>query len=69
MQTRRMSLFEVCVSVAVGYVVAVVVTLIVLPVFDYDVSTGDAAGISAVFTAASVLRGYLVRRFFERYRL
>lgn len=68
MQTRRMSLFEVCVSVLIGYLVSVGVTLLVLPWFGYDVGVGESAVISIFFTVTSVIRGYCVRRVFERYR-
>ena len=65
MQSRSMSLVETVTSVAIGYVVAICTTLIVLPAFGFDVQTAQAFGISAVFTVVSIARGYAVRRLFN----
>lgn len=65
MQSRLMSAAEAVANVAVGYAVAVAATAVVLPAFGYAVSAGDALGISAVFTAVSLVRSYLLRRAFN----
>ena len=61
-----MSGVEVAVNVLVGYCLAALLTWLVLPVFGYKVTIPDSLGISLVFTAASVLRSYVLRRFFNR---
>ena len=63
-----MSAVEAVVSTAIGFAVSLVLTMTVLPAFGYRVTTPDAWGITAVFTAASVLRSYVVRRVFARHR-
>ncbi len=65
MQSRRLSAVEAVVNVAVGYAVALGLTAVVLPGYGYAVSAPDAAAISAVFTGASLLRSYLIRRLFD----
>lgn len=65
MQTRRMSAFETFTSTAVGFVVSWLLTVTVLPMFGYAVTMGHSLGITAIYTAASLLRGYLVRRAFN----
>lgn len=60
-----MSAAESVVSTAVGFVVSLVLTFIALPAFGYAVTVPDAIGITAVFTAASVIRSYMVRRVFN----
>ena len=60
-----MSAVEAVANVAVGYFVAVVTTAVVLPAFGYRVTAGDALGISAVFTAISLARSYVLRRVFN----
>jgi hypothetical protein len=68
MQSRLMSAVEAVANVAVGYAVAVAATALVLPAFGYDVTAGDAFGISAVFTLVSLARSYLLRRAFNGFR-
>lgn len=65
-QSRRMSLVEALTSTAIGYVVAVLTQLAVFPLFDLPATLGDSLIIGAIFTVVSVVRGYAVRRLFER---
>lgn len=65
MQSRSMSLAEASANIAAGYLIAVATTAIVLPIFGYEVTPTDAAGISAVFTAVSLARSYAIRRLFN----
>lgn len=68
-QSRTMSMVEAVANVAVGYGIAVLATFLVLPAFGYAVSSGDALGISAVFTGVSLLRSFVLRRVFEAIRV
>lgn len=65
MQSRLGSAVEAAANVAVGYAVNFAANLAVLPVFGFDVSTSEAAGIGLVFTAISLARSYLLRRLFN----
>jgi len=67
-QSRRMSLAEAAASTAIGYAVAVATNAAVLPAFGFAPSLGDSAAIGGIFTAVSLVRGYAVRRLFERWR-
>lgn len=60
-----MSAVEAVANVAVGYLVAVAATAVVLPAFGYGVTAGDAFAISAVFTVVSLARSYVLRRAFN----
>ncbi len=64
-QTRRGSLIEAAVNVLIGVGVGFAANLVVLPAFGYPVRAIDAAGMSAAFTAISLVRSYVVRRLFE----
>ena len=66
MQSRRMSGAEVAVNVLVGYLLACLITWLVLPVFGYQVTIGDSLGISAIFTGVSLVRSYVLRRIFTK---
>lgn len=64
-QSRLQSLVETCASIAIGFAVSVVITAIVMPAYGHAVSLGENLQITAIFTAASIARGYLVRRWFN----
>lgn len=59
-----MSALETGVSLVVGYLLAVLITILVLPWFGHAVSVGQSVQISAIFTVASVVRSYAIRRIF-----
>jgi general stress protein CsbA len=65
-QTRTQSAIETVVSTAIGFVVAYAANLIVLPAFGYPVTHGENFWIATIFTAISLVRGWLVRRMFNR---
>ena len=65
MQTKKMSLIETIVSVAIGYVVALLSQIVVFPLFDIEVSLIDNLLIGLLFTVISIIRGYYVRRLFN----
>ena len=67
-QSRVMSLVEAVANVVVGYGVAVGVQIILFPVFGLGVTVRQNLVIGLVFTAASVVRSYLLRRIFESVR-
>ena len=64
-QTRARSASEAVTSTAVGFGVSYALTITVLPAFGYDVTTSSALGITAIYTAASIIRGYVIRRAFN----
>ncbi len=66
-QSRRMSAVEICVSTAVGYVVAVATQFAVFPAFGLRVGVADNAVIGLIFTAVSLVRGYVLRRVFNHF--
>lgn len=66
-QTKLVSLIEVCANVATGFVVAMLVWMFVIPAFwpRMEGPANEAFLITAIFTVASITRGYLWRRFFN----
>lgn len=67
-QSRRMSLIEAVINVVVGYSLAVGMQIAVFPVFDIHIALRDQLSIGFAFTGISLVRGYLLRRLFERFR-
>ena len=60
-----MSLTEAVISTAIGFIVSWILTLTVLPLFGYAVTITHSIGITAIYTAASIVRSYIVRRAFN----
>lgn len=65
MQTRVMSAIESCANVAVGYGVALASQLVVFPLFDIHVPFSTNLWIGAWFTVISLVRSYVLRRWFN----
>jgi hypothetical protein len=67
-QSRKGSLVETCASTAIGFVVSLGLISLVLPAFGYHSTPAHNFWITVIFTVASVVRGYVVRRVFEGLR-
>lgn len=65
MQTKRQSLTESIVNVAIGYLVAVGSQVLIFPFFDIVVTLGDNLLIGVWFTVVSIVRSYLIRRYYN----
>ena len=64
-QSRKHSAVETAVGTAIGFAVSWLATLIVLPWFGFAPNTGQAFGITCIYTVLSLVRGYCVRRAFN----
>lgn len=65
MQSKKQSLIETLTSVFVGWLIGVILNMLVLPLFDYNITVIDSLWVSLIFTVVSVIRGYVIRRFFN----
>ena len=65
MQSKKQSFIETITSVFVGWLIGVILNLTVLPLFDYNITVTDSLWVSLIFTIVSVIRGYMIRRFFN----
>ena len=68
-QSRLMSLVESVANVIVGYGVAVVTQILILPVFGLQTTLGQNLAMGGVFTIVSLARSFLLRRLFEAIRV
>ena len=66
-QSRRHSLAETITNVAVGFVVSLAITAWLLPAMGHQVTVTENVLMTSVFTVASVIRGYALRRLFNRW--
>jgi len=65
MQTKTVSLIEVCLGTIIGLGVAVLTQIVAFPWFGLAATIEQNLQIAAIFTVVSIARGYLVRRFFN----
>ena len=65
-QTKLESAIEVVVNVLIGYAVATASQIMIFPLFGIFLPLSDNLLIGTYFTAISIVRGYVVRRFFNR---
>lgn len=65
MQSKKQSLIETLTSVFVGWLIGVILNLTILPLFDYNITVIDSLWVSLIFTVVSVIRGYIIRRWFN----
>jgi hypothetical protein len=68
-QSKRGSLIEAVTNTVVGYALAVATQFAVFPIYGLQVGVAENLGLGLAFTAVSLIRSYLLRRVFERWRL
>lgn len=66
-QSRWHSAIEAATNIVVGVAVSWVLTYTVLPFYGYAPSIGQATEITGIFTVASMIRSYGLRRIFNRW--
>lgn len=66
MQTKRQSIIESITNTAVGYGISLLSLFVIFPLMGIASSPQKNIAISAYFTIISILRGYVLRRFFNR---
>ena len=67
-QTRTQSAIESVANVLVGYGVAVASQAVIFPFFNIHIPMSDNLLIGAWFTAISLVRSYVLRRWFNNLR-
>ena len=65
-QTKLGSFYEACINVAIGFVINYCANLVILPLFGFHVGLADNFYIGLLYTVVSVIRSYVVRRWFDR---
>lgn len=65
-QSKFHSFLEANVSTAIGFGISWAATPFVMGAFGYSVGPGTAFGIVVVYTVISIVRGYVIRRLFNR---
>ena len=66
MQSKYQSLIESLTNILIGYLTALLSQVLIFPLFDIYVTFQDNLFIGLYFTIISLLRSYLVRRYFNK---
>lgn len=66
MQTKRHSIIESITNTTVGFIISLLVQMVVYPVMGIKVTISENLIITVVFTIVSILRGYALRRLFNK---
>lgn len=66
MQTKKQSAFESIANIVIGLVTSFVIQLLIYPVLGIPVTLNQNLIITIVFFIVSFIRGYLVRRYFNK---
>ena len=65
-QSKFQSLIESFTTVISGFLVALVVQLLIFPLYDIDITLFQNVQIVMILTVTSIIRVYIVRRCFNR---
>lgn len=64
-QTRLGSLIEVTFNIAIGFAINWVANIYILPLYGFQITGGQAFSMGLLFTIISVVRSYVIRRWFN----
>ncbi len=65
-QTRAGSLIESLMNIMIGYFVALLSQIVIFPLFDIHIPLSSNLWIGAWFTIISLVRSYIIRRYFNK---
>jgi len=65
-QSKKLSIIEAITNTVVGLLTAFGIQLVIYPILNIEVSINQNIIITFVFFIASILRGYVVRRIFNK---
>jgi membrane protein implicated in regulation of membrane protease activity len=66
MQTKRHSMLESITNVAVGFVITLVCSPFIYTLCGMEYTWGQLGWVTVIFTALSIVRSYIIRRFFNK---
>ena len=64
-QTRVQSFIEANTNVFIGFIISYFTGLVIYPCFNVDVHPAKNFGITLCFTVTSIIRQYIIRRYFN----
>lgn len=67
-QSRKASALEAVVNIAIGFLIAMLTTHLVMPWFGHPMPLADNFLLTSIFTVVSFCRSYVLRRAFNGWR-
>lgn len=64
-QTRTGSLIEAFINVLIGFWINYIANLLIFPLFGFQISLSDNFVMGLIYTAISIGRSYVIRRWFN----
>lgn len=64
-QSKKISAIETLASTSAGFIISLMLAYYILPIWGFEPAVKEALEITIVFTLASLIRGYVVRRIFN----
>ena len=65
-QSKFHSFMESCITVGSGMIVALAIQLLIFPLYDIEITMFENIQLVIIFTTTSLLRVYIIRRFFNK---
>lgn len=65
-QSRKSSFAEALVNTVIGYAISVATYAFVMPLLGYETTLRENVTLVAVFSIISIVRNYVIRRWFAR---
>lgn len=65
-QTKKQSFIESITNTAVGFLISLAATFVIFPLVGYKTTVSKNIIVTLFFTAISILRGYVIRRYFNK---
>jgi uncharacterized membrane protein len=66
MQNKKQSLLEAISNTSIGFLISLGATFLIFPIMGIESNAGKNIIITIFFTVISILRGYLLRRLFNK---
>ena len=66
-QSKKHSLIESMTNTIIGLISSFIIQLIIYPLLDIEVTIFENVIITIVFFIASIIRGYIIRRIFNKH--
>lgn len=67
-QSKLESLIESVITVGSGLIDAVIIQLLIFPLYDIEITLFENIQLATIFTSISIIRIYIIRRYFSRNR-
>ena len=65
-QTKKHSILEAFTNTGIAFLISMIIAYFIYPLYFPEIKFSQTFEITLIFTAISLLRGYIIRRFFNK---